>query len=172
MTLFNNKYRIETARAVWHDYTAGTYFVTICTRHMTHYFGEISDSALLHPTPAGTIAIQELHSLPAYKPSVTLHMQAVMPNHIHLLLSIGDNNLRLSQIIGAFKAAISRKCNALNIPLKWQTRFHDHIVRTSTAFNQIQHYIYNNPKTWADDCFHPRKRPAQPTSSIQPVETG
>ncbi|MBJ2194977.1 MAG: transposase [Muribaculaceae bacterium] len=159
MTLFNKKYRVETARADWHDYTAGTYFVTICTHHMANYFGEISDDALLCPTPAGTIAIQELITLPTYKPSVTLHIYVVMPNHIHLLLSISDKTMRLSQIIGAFKAAISRKCNASHIPFKWQTRFHDHIVRTPAAFNQIQRYIHNNPKTWAADCFHPHNRP-------------
>lgn len=39
--LYHNKYRIPSARATWHDYNGGAYFVTICTRDMEHYFGEI-----------------------------------------------------------------------------------------------------------------------------------
>ena len=38
---FKNKYRIQSARAAWHDYSGGTYFVTICTKNREHYFGEI-----------------------------------------------------------------------------------------------------------------------------------
>ena len=38
---FQNKYRIVSARAQWHDYNGGVYFVTICTQYKKHYFGEI-----------------------------------------------------------------------------------------------------------------------------------
>ncbi|MGA0559791.1 transposase [Larkinella sp. VNQ87] len=36
----------------------------------------------------------------------------------------------------------------------WQTRFHDHIVRTNDAFLRIQAYILNNPLQWEDDKFY------------------
>ena len=39
--LFQNRYRIPSARAEWHDYNSGMYFVTICTQGMEHYLGEI-----------------------------------------------------------------------------------------------------------------------------------
>ena len=29
--IFRNKYRIPSARAEWHDYNGGVYFITICT---------------------------------------------------------------------------------------------------------------------------------------------
>lgn len=29
---FQDQYRIPSARAIWHDYNGGTYFVTICTK--------------------------------------------------------------------------------------------------------------------------------------------
>jgi len=32
---FQDKYRIESARAKWHDYDNGFYFVTICTKKFT-----------------------------------------------------------------------------------------------------------------------------------------
>ena len=41
MEKFRNKYRIGSARAKWHDYNGGIYFITICTKYRMHYFGEI-----------------------------------------------------------------------------------------------------------------------------------
>ena len=37
---FKGKYRIKSARASWHDYNGGAYFITICTKNRVHYFGE------------------------------------------------------------------------------------------------------------------------------------
>ena len=39
--LYNNKYRIPSARAQWHDYNCGFYFITICTEKRENFFGEI-----------------------------------------------------------------------------------------------------------------------------------
>ena len=38
---FKNKYRIKSTRATWHDYNGGAYFITVCTKNMEHFFGEI-----------------------------------------------------------------------------------------------------------------------------------
>jgi hypothetical protein len=41
MVKYQNKYRIPSARAPWWDYAnGGAYFITICTAHRIHYFGE------------------------------------------------------------------------------------------------------------------------------------
>ena len=45
-----NKYRNSSARASWHDYNSGVYFVTICTHNREHFFGEIVGNI----TPVGT----------------------------------------------------------------------------------------------------------------------
>ena len=37
--LYQNRFRIESARATWHDYNGGIYFITICTAHKQCYFG-------------------------------------------------------------------------------------------------------------------------------------
>lgn len=42
MGKFQNKYCIPSARANWHNYNGGVYFVTICTKNREHYFGEIT----------------------------------------------------------------------------------------------------------------------------------
>ena len=44
---FQHKYRIESARASWHDYDGGSYFITICTKDREHYFGEIVDGGMV-----------------------------------------------------------------------------------------------------------------------------
>ena len=38
---FQNQYRIKSARATWHDYSGGAYFITVCTKNREHSFGEI-----------------------------------------------------------------------------------------------------------------------------------
>ncbi len=43
---FKNRYRIPSARAAWHDYLGGAYFVTICTKDREFYFGKIEDEQM------------------------------------------------------------------------------------------------------------------------------
>ncbi|MEI6122252.1 MAG: hypothetical protein WCQ95_01350 [Bacteroidota bacterium] len=35
----------------------------------------------------------------------------------------------------------------------WQRNFHDHIIRDEHSYEIISAYIFNNPKTWKEDCF-------------------
>ena len=45
MTLYNNKYRIESARLDGFDYGSnGAYHITICTKDRLHHFGEIVET--------------------------------------------------------------------------------------------------------------------------------
>lgn len=44
---FKDKYRITSARARWHSYDGGAYFITICTKDMEHYLGEIVDYKMI-----------------------------------------------------------------------------------------------------------------------------
>ena len=55
---WQNKYRIESARAEWHDYDGGIYFITICTKHREHFFGEIVDGAMVLSDIGGYAAEQ------------------------------------------------------------------------------------------------------------------
>lgn len=53
---FQNKYRIPPARAAWWDYSnSGAYFVTICTKSKSHFFGKISKNQLV-TTKIGELA--------------------------------------------------------------------------------------------------------------------
>ena len=56
----------------------------------------------------------------------------------------------ISSIIGSYKSAITKYCNRLELPMAWQPRFHDRIIRDDRAFRNISRYIVNNPKNWKE----------------------
>ncbi|MBK8703936.1 MAG: glucose-6-phosphate dehydrogenase [Saprospiraceae bacterium] len=101
--LYANKYRIPSARLQsWNYACEGMYFVTICTKNRVCYFGEIvekrdDDTAAptcqLHPTEIGEIAQQEWFKTPQLRPDMHIELGefTVMPNHIHGIIMIGEN---------------------------------------------------------------------------------
>jgi len=44
---YQNKYRIPSARALWHDYNGGAYFITVRTKNGIHYFRKIDELSLI-----------------------------------------------------------------------------------------------------------------------------
>ena len=179
--LFRNKYRIPSARATWHDYNGGAYFVTICTRDMEHYFGEIV-SGEMNMTEIGEYVQQCIKNIPQHNTYANVPAFVVMPNHVHLIVIIDDENAdsicrdvpwrvstfgknetmqtianqqgRLSTMIGGFKQSVTRYANANSISFAWQTRFHDRIIRDHDEMNRIAEYIENNVARWESDEFH------------------
>lgn len=64
---------------------------------------------------------------------------------------INDN---ISRIIRWYKGRCSFEIRKINADFKWQSRYHDHIIRNTKSFENIQNYIVNNPKNWKEDKFH------------------
>jgi len=95
--LFNNKYRIPSARLQnWNYASEAIYFVTICTKNMKNYFGEINGSMqtkTLQATKMGEIACSEWYRTMELRPDMNLELGefVVMPNHIHGIIMIGAN---------------------------------------------------------------------------------
>jgi len=52
----------------------------------------------------------------------------------------------LWSIIKLLKWNITKRCNKQNLPFTRQSRYHDRIIRNSSEYNIIKHYIYQNPK--------------------------
>lgn len=90
--LFQNRYRIPSARAPWHDYNGGWYFVTICTANRNHYFGEIipdhNGINVLHLSEMGRYADAQIRNIQSHYPYCEIPIWVVMPNHIHLMVKI------------------------------------------------------------------------------------
>ena len=89
MDKYQNKYRIQTARAVWHDYDSGAYFVTICTAGRAYYFGEIRNGEMIL-SGIGKIAEAVFTNVSEYYPYAEIPLFVIMPNHVHAIVFIDD----------------------------------------------------------------------------------
>ena len=89
MTLYKNKYRVESTRLQKWDYGwNGKYFITIVTKNHIHYFGEIDKNKEMHLSEIGKIAEKFWYEIPAHFPFAILDEFTVMPNHIHGIVII------------------------------------------------------------------------------------
>ncbi len=67
----------------------------------------------------------------------------------------GPQSKNLASIVRGFKSSVTTWCRKNNYPnFNWQPLFHDHIIRDQQSFENIQKYIYENPKKWKQDRFH------------------
>ncbi len=92
MTLFKNKYRVESSRLPDWDYgQAGYYYVTICTKNREPFLGTIvQDDILL--SPIGNIVAEEWLKTAVIRPNIELDAWIIMPNHVHLIVLIFFSN--------------------------------------------------------------------------------
>lgn len=56
----------------------------------------------------------------------------------------------ISTIIRSYKSAVTKHARKIDSNFGWQTRFHDHIIRDTRAFDRISNYIKNNPRQWGN----------------------
>lgn len=90
MTLFKNKYRIEsTRRPGWNYSTPGYYFITICTKDRKRYFGEIQNG-IMNLNEIGKIIYSEWYNTITMRPNIELDEFIIMPNHIHGIIKIEE----------------------------------------------------------------------------------
>lgn len=179
---FQNKYRIPSARLQNWDYGAnGAYFITICTKEMKHFFGEVGNKKM-NLNAVGALAEEYWLEIIKHFPYVELGNFQIMPNHMHGILIInksgefvekqliasvklqqeiggfsGENNPMLSEniskIIRWYKGRCTFEIRKINESFEWHSRFHDHIIRNSDSFERIQNYIEENPSKWEEDKF-------------------
>jgi len=197
---FQNKYHIPSARAVWHDYNGGDYFITICTAERMHYFGEINNGEMVFNN-LGQKLNELVRDTKTHNPYCEMPLYQIMPNHVHLIVCVdgrdaacrdaachvstentkinakrnaachvSTNDKRtvknekmqdiaeecglLSTAMGGLKSALTKYANLNKIKFGWQTRFHDHIIRSQEEMNMIAKYIENNVTTWENDKFY------------------
>ena len=172
MSLYKNKYRIESTRLdVWDYSRYGYYFITICTKEKKCFFGNTNgDKILLNILGE---RIKEIwNQIPLQFPDVQLDEFIIMPNHIHGIVFINrdsinrvstkkpfiKNNpmyseLSLSKIIRWFKGRTTYEIHhTLQFSdFVWQPRYYEHIIRNEKSFQKILEYIHFNPLQWAVD---------------------
>lgn len=91
MTLFRDKYRIESSRLSGWDYASnGSYFITICAFNHQKYFGTV-ENLKMNLSDIGKIVNAFFSEIPNHFQNATLDEYRVMPDHIHGIIII-DND--------------------------------------------------------------------------------
>jgi REP element-mobilizing transposase RayT len=92
--LFKNTFRVESTRHPnWNYADDGMYFVTICTQDKFCYFGEVVDEKM-NLNKIGQIAKTFWLEIPKHFFNVILDEFIVMPNHIHGIIFICNDDVR------------------------------------------------------------------------------
>ncbi len=165
--LYNNKYRIESARLKEFDYSsAAWYYVTICTDKMHPWFGSVKEENV-ELSSIGKIVLEEWIKTKEIRSSVDLDEFVIMPNHFHGIVIIneavetqGSASLpivtqNLSNIIKGFKSSTTfRIRKEYNKNFSWQPRFYDHVIRNQKSLDNIRNYIRLNPLKWEIDEYY------------------
>ncbi len=60
----------------------------------------------------------------------------------------------LASIIRGYKSAVTTYARKNKIEFEWQSRYHEHIIRSVRGYNRISQYIINNPQKWLDEKIH------------------
>ena len=144
-------YARKSARIPNYDYASyHYYFVTICTYNRRCIFG--SPEQL---NEMGTIAREEIQKISLHYNSVHVDHFVVMPNHVHAILILQEQNVSLSVVIGQYKAYVTKAIRKyLPDYHVWQSSFHDHVIRNEKDYQRIWLYIEGNPARWREDCFY------------------
>ena len=139
--------------------------------HNNHQQNETADKLHVELSEYGMIVDTAINEIPVHYKNVSVDRYVIMPNHIHLILVIQNNNeiqhynatqhnvgngrlliapTCVSNIVKQLKRYVSKQ---LGFSL-WQKSFHDHIIRNEKEYCQIVEYIENNPSRWVNDCYY------------------
>jgi len=93
MTPDSKTYHRKSIRLLSYDYSStGAYFVTICTQNRKCLFGEIME-ADVNLNEIGKMVLWHWRRIPHHFPNVKLDKKIVMPNHIHGIIWISDDDV-------------------------------------------------------------------------------
>jgi REP element-mobilizing transposase RayT len=88
VTLFNNKYRIESSRKPGWDYSrSGYYFITVCTCDRNHLFGEVIGGKMIINSFGEIVNNEWIRSF-EIRCELIRDEFTVMPNHFHGIVQI------------------------------------------------------------------------------------
>lgn len=170
-----NKHHRRSIRLKCYDYSQpGAYFVTIVTHQRQCIFGRIVDGKM-RLNEWGEIAKQCWNEIPQHYPNVTLDEYVIMPNHIHGIIILNENNTNdlivgvqnfepprneyqhiipksIGSIVRGFKIGVTKWFRQhTDIYTVWQRNYYEHIIRNETELQNIRQYILNNPMNWKND---------------------
>lgn len=137
-----------------YDYsTPGAYFVTVCVADRKPILWNVG-AATCRPnlSKIGAVVETAILQIPEHYSMISVDKYCVMPDHIHMILSINtDEDGRqiaaptVSTVIGHMKRWVSMQIGQS----MWQKSFYDHGIINQQDYNEIWEYIENNPLKYA-----------------------
>ena len=136
----HSNYGRNSLRAKWHDYNGAEYFVTICTKNMMHYFGKITNGKI-QLTEIGGYLKYQIDNIHNHYSFADVLLYTIMPNHIHLIISIDEN-----------KIPYNRRTTCRDVACRVRKNNNDDIVTTKQPLdsnksqnvaNKLQNVTYN-----------------------------
>ncbi|MES2794820.1 MAG: transposase [Bacteroidota bacterium] len=152
-------------RLTGHDYSQkGSYFITLNTKNREEYFGQIIENAM-NLSEIGKYIEFNFQLVKAKIDYLNIDKYVIMPNHLHLIITIKNTKQKIEAINGLsplakksissfcnhLKGGITLWCNENNVEFSWQARFHDRIIRNEREYYRIKRYIQNNVASWEND---------------------
>lgn len=145
----------------------GAYFITICTIDRKRILSKINVGTGVLDCPKtelleyGETADKYINQLNNFYDNISVDKYVIMPDHIHLLISIQDGQSgtpvptnetiefdNRNSVVAKFVGTLKRFCNKEYGENIWQPRYYDHIIRNEQDYNEIWQYIENNPLKW------------------------
>ncbi len=153
-----------------YDYSSvGAYFITICSHNKRCIFSNIVGA--IHESPENILnqngkIIDEIIKKLDDRFNIIIDKYIIMPNHIHLIVLVLENERAIresplqkraliSKAMGYLKMNASRQMHLNGFEGKiWQRSFNDHIIRGEKDYLKIWQYIDSNTQKWKNDCFY------------------
>ena len=153
MTLFKNKYRIESTRLPGWDYSNdGYYFVTICTRKKEPLLGEIIDGTLPE-TPQSIITLECWENLSGHYCNCVTDEFIIMPNHIHGIIIIDNSRVHHDDCVdGDNIYRITGDKSPVETGLKPVSPVSDIFAYTTSTVDTLQMFPVNSSYTINNSC--------------------
>ncbi|MBI4619200.1 MAG: hypothetical protein HY739_03395 [Desulfobacterales bacterium] len=178
------KHHRRSIRLKGYDYSQqGGYYMTIVTQNRECLFGNVADGKMVL-NDAGWVAQTCWLEIPNHFPNVHLDAFIIMPNHIHGIIFIIDNEMgksvgvqnfeplqrsnqnkyqqiishSIGSIIRGFKIGVTKWFrHNTDIYTVWQRNYWEHVIRDENELNHIREYIINNPLKWESDDENPNR---------------
>ena len=153
--------RTSNRLSCWNYANTAAYFVTLVVRERTCLFGEVVNGEMIL-NPFGSVVDESWRWLREQYDHIELDAYVVMPNHLHGIIVITNNQSGqsvsqgkpLGRLIGAFKTVSTKQINELrSTPGEsiWQRGFYDRVIRNEAELESVREYISGNPAKWDED---------------------
>ena len=134
------------------DYRSpGIYLITLVTDFRARILSHITERGICL-SRFGMVTAHHIEDLPFHRPQVSVIDDAIMPDHVHLLihqrLPVPGG---LGGVIRSLKAGIAREINILRgtegAPV-WQRNYWERIIRSDADLARYRRYLEENPRRW------------------------